>query len=371
VKTAKVLVIGGGIGGLTAAIALRQRGFEVDLIERDATFTVYGVGIIQQPNVVRAVKQLGILDDYVHAGFGFDFVTVFAPDGAQVARLATPRMVEGYPSNVGIGRRALHKVLVTKAESLGAAIRLGVTTTHLEDDGREVRVTFTSGAAKSYDVVVGADGLKSATRGQIFPDAAVPEFTGQGVWRYNLPLLPHVDGIHAYHGRIGIGLVPLSSTEMYLFATTPEPGNPHYSRVGLAKTLREKLAASPPAIQALVPSITDDDEVVYRPLEWLFLAGAWHRGRVVLLGDAVHTTTPHLGQGAGLAIEDSIVLADELARADTVERAFQAYRDRRYRRCEYIVEKSKALCFGQIGKGPHVEQAAATQEMFAVIVQPI
>jgi 2-polyprenyl-6-methoxyphenol hydroxylase-like FAD-dependent oxidoreductase len=280
-------------------------------------------------------------------------------------------MVEGYPSNVGIGRRALHKVLVTKAEAAGAAIRLGVTTAHLEDDGRQVHVTFSSGPPKSYDVVVGADGLKSATRDQIFPDAAAPEFTGQGVWRYNLPLLPHVDGIHAYHGRIGIGLVPLSSTEMYLFATTPEPGNPHYPRVGLAKTLREKLAACPPAIQALVPSITDDDAVVYRPLEWLFLTGAWHRGRIVLLGDAAHTTTPHLGQGAGLAIEDSIVLADELAKADTAELAFQAYRDRRYQRCEYIVEKSKALCFGQIGKGPYVEQAAATQEMFGVIAQPI
>ena len=370
-KNAKILIIGGGIGGLTGAIALRQRGFEVELIERDPTFTVYGVGIIQQPNVVRAVSQLGILDDYIHAGFGFDFVTVFAPDGAQVARIPTPRLLEGYPSNVGIGRRALHKVLVAKAEAAGSSIRLGTTVTKLEDDGHKVHVTFSRGSGGTYDLVVGADGLKSSTREHIFPAAAPPEFTGQGVWRYNFPLLPGVDGIHAYHGRIGIGLVPLSNTEMYMFATTPEPGNPHYPRVGIAKTLRDKLATSPPVIQRLIPAITDDDAVVYRPLEWLFLTGAWHRGRIVLLGDAVHTTTPHLGQGAGLAIEDSIVLADELAKAQTAEQAFQAYRDRRYPRCEYIVEKSKALCYGQLGIGPHVDQASATQEMFGVIAKPI
>jgi 2-polyprenyl-6-methoxyphenol hydroxylase-like FAD-dependent oxidoreductase len=371
VRNLKILIVGGGIGGLTAAIALRQKGFDVHLIEREPTFTVYGVGIIQQSNVIRAVAQLGILDDYIHAGFGFDSVSVFGPDGTRVARLAVPRLLEGYPANVGIGRRSLHKVLVSNAEGAGTSIRFGVTATRISDDGQKVRVTFSSGDADAYDIVVGADGLKSSTRDQILPEAAPPEFTGQGVWRYNLPRLADLDGIHAYHGRIGLGLVPLSNTEMYLFATTAEPGNPHYPRTGLAKTLRDKLAGCPPVIQSLVPAIIDDEAVVYRPLEWLFLTGAWHRGRIVLLGDAAHTTTPHLGQGAGLAIEDSLVLANELAKGDSVQDAFQAYRDRRYHRCEYIVEKSKAICFAQLGKGPYVDPAAATQEMFGVISPPI
>jgi 2-polyprenyl-6-methoxyphenol hydroxylase-like FAD-dependent oxidoreductase len=103
----------------------------------------------------------------------------------------------------------------------------------------------------------------------------------------------------------------------------------------------------------------------------MMLHGPWHSGRVVLLGDAVHATTPHLGQGAGMAIEDSIVLAEEITRAATPDEAFTAYRARRFERCRFIVEKSLAICHGQIGKGPPVDNAVATAEMFAVVSQPI
>jgi 2-polyprenyl-6-methoxyphenol hydroxylase-like FAD-dependent oxidoreductase len=103
----------------------------------------------------------------------------------------------------------------------------------------------------------------------------------------------------------------------------------------------------------------------------MLVTGPWHRGRVVLLGDAVHATTPHLGQGAGMAIEDSVVLAEEIARADTPQAAFAAFRARRFERCRYIVEQSLAICHGQIGKGPPVDNAQATAEMFAVVSQPI
>jgi 2-polyprenyl-6-methoxyphenol hydroxylase-like FAD-dependent oxidoreductase len=170
---------------------------------------------------------------------------------------------------------------------------------------------------------------------------------------------------------MGIGLVPLSETEMYMYLTTPEPDNPRYPKVGLAAAMRAKLSAAPPTLAHLVAQITDDDAVVYKPLEWVFLTGSWHQGRVVLLGDAVHATTPHLGQGAGMAIEDSLVLADELARHGDPETAFRAYRARRFDRCKYIVERSKAVGDGQIGKGPLVDSAAASREMFQVISAPL
>ena len=127
----------------------------------------------------------------------------------------------------------------------------------------------------------------------------------------------------------------------------------------------------PASLSDLATGITEDDAVVYRPLETVMLDGPWHKGRVVLLGDAVHATTPHLGQGAGMAIEDSIVLAEELARHDTPAAAFTAYRDRRFERCRYIVQNSLAICLGQLGKGPPVDNAKATAEMFHVIAEPI
>lgn len=369
-STSRVLVIGGGIGGLTAAIALGRSGFSVDVIERDPDWSVYGVGIIQQANVVRAVAELGILDDYVHAGFPFSDIEIYIPSGQRVARFPTPKLTEAYPANVGIGRRALHKVLGDRAISSGANIRLGVSATRLDDDGAGVDVTLSDGSTGRWDIVVGADGLYSETRKMIFADAPDPKFVGQSVWRYNFPRPAEMDALQIYEGPKGIGLVPLSDELMYLFVTTPEPGNPRYPREGLAAAMREKLAGSAPKIVALADSIVDDDAVVYKPLEMLFMRGDWHKGRIVLLGDAVHATTPHLGQGAGMAIEDSLVLAEELARADDPQTAFAAYRSRRFERCRYIVEASLAICDAQVNGLP-VDQSAATRGMFEVVAQPI
>jgi 2-polyprenyl-6-methoxyphenol hydroxylase-like FAD-dependent oxidoreductase len=125
------------------------------------------------------------------------------------------------------------------------------------------------------------------------------------------------------------------------------------------------------AIRELAQHITDDDGVVYSPLEARMVHGPWHKGRIVLLGDAVHATNPHLGQGAGMAIEDSIVLAQELSQRSSPEEAFRAYHDRRFERCRFIVEKSLAICHGQIGRGAPVDNAAATAEMFQIVAQPI
>ena len=370
-KNLNILVIGGGIGGLTAAIAATRRGFSVDVIERDPKWAVYGVGILQQGNVVRAMSDLGLVGDYLAAGFGFDHVEIFVPSGQSVARIATPRLVQGLPANVGIGRRALHKVLGDRAVASGARVRLGVTAEALDDGGEGVDVRFSDGSAGRYDVVVGADGLNSKTREMLFPEAPAPEYTGQSVWRHNFPR-GEVNCLCVYEGPTGVGLIPLSERLMYMYVTTPEPGNPWYPREGLAAAMRDKLKSVPaPAIRGLAEQITDDEEVVYRPLECVFLQGPWHKGRIVLLGDAVHATTPHLGQGGGMAIEDAIVLAEELARANDLEAAFGAYRTRRFERCRYIVEASRAICFGQLGKGPLIENSKATREMFIKVAEPI
>ncbi|MBS0284513.1 MAG: FAD-dependent monooxygenase, partial [Proteobacteria bacterium] len=215
------------------------------------------------------------------------------------------------------------------------------------------------------------DGLYSQVRDLVVENTITPAFVGQSVWRYNFPRSDDVTALCAYDGAIGVGLVPLSDTMMYMYVTTPEPGNPRYSRAGLAAAMRGKLAGQPPRIAALAEQISDDDAVVYKPLEWLLIEGDWHKGRIVLIGDAVHATTPHLGQGAGMAIEDGIVLAEELVRHDTPEAAFVAYRARRFERCKYIVDASKALSFSQTGQGPKIDQAHATHEMFDITARPI
>jgi 2-polyprenyl-6-methoxyphenol hydroxylase-like FAD-dependent oxidoreductase len=366
-----ILVIGGGIGGLTAAIALRRKGHRVTVIEKDPDWSVYGVGIIQQGNVIRAMDQLDLLDTYVAAGVPFDKVAVHMPDGTLVAEVPSPRLAKGYPANLGISRPALHKVLGDSAISAGAEVRLGITAPEIRDQGDVVEVGFSDGSSGRFDIVIGADGVYSDTRRTIMPDAPGPEFTGQSVWRYNFPRPADLDALHVYNGPTGIGLVPISQELMYMYVTTPEPGNPFYSKESLAAAMRSKLTNAAPQIREMAEQIIDDEGVVYRPLETIMLEGPWHRGRVVLLGDAVHATTPHLGQGAGMAVEDGIVLAEELERHDTPEAAFMAYRGRRLERCRYIVESSLAICHGQLGKGPPVDNARATAEMFERVAQPI
>ncbi len=371
-KNLKILIIGGGIGGLTSAIALRRGGHDVTVIEKDPEWSVYGVGIIQQANVIRAMAELDLVDDYMAAGVPFNKVAIHAPDGTMVAEVPMPRLVEGYPASMGIGRPALHKILGDRTIASGADVRLGVTASNIDDRGDCVSVSFSDGDEGVFDIVIGADGVYSDTRAVIMPEDAGPEFTGQSVWRYNFSRPADLDALHVYNGPIGAGLVPINEDLMYLYLTTPEPDNPRYEKDCLAENMCEKMRShSAQAIREMADDITDNEGVVYRPLEGMMLRGDWHSGRVVLLGDAVHATTPHLGQGAGLAIEDSIVLADELGKHDTLEAAFKAFRDRRFERCRYIVDKSLEICRGQLGKGPPVDNAEATADMFKLVAQPI
>lgn len=366
-----ILIIGGGIAGLTSAVALRRQGFSVDVVEKDPEWKVYGVGIIQQANVVRAMAQIGLLDGYLESAFGFDFVEVCTPAGVRVARIPVEKLDPRYPANIGISRRTLHEFLGQRAKDAGARIRLGVTAERIVDEGAGVAVVFSDGSTGRYDMVIGADGLYSATRQMIMPDCPPPQFLGQSVWRYNFARPGDLDCLRSYEGPIGIGLVPLSEALMYMFVTTPEPGNPRYPLAGLAAAMRGKLEGAPAEIRALAERITVDEEVVYKPLERIFLDGPWYRGRVILIGDAAHATTPHLGQGAGMAIEDSVVLAEELAAASNVEDAFAGFHSRRFARCKYIAEASVAICEGQLGRRPPVSQAEAMHGMFAVTAQPI
>jgi 2-polyprenyl-6-methoxyphenol hydroxylase-like FAD-dependent oxidoreductase len=265
----------------------------------------------------------------------------------------------------------LLKVLGDAATAAGAEVRRSTTADSLEDDGEMVGARLSDGSRDSFDAVVGADGIYSQTRRQLFPDIPSPAFTGQAVWRYNLPRRAEFEALHVYNGPTGVGLVPMSGAEIYIYATTPEPDNPEYPVEGLAARMRAKLAGCAPAIRAIAEQITDDTRVVYRPLEAIFLEGPWHKGRIALLGDAVHATTPHLGQGGGMAIEDAVVLAEELARQSDPEIAFAAYRRRRFERCRFVVEKSLEICRGQLGKGPLIDNAQAGAEMNALLAEPI
>lgn len=159
----KVLIVGGGIGGLCAAIALRRQGIEVDLVELKTQWTVYGVGIIQQSNVFREMAKSGVLDGYLDAACAFEDVTINTTAGERLARIPGQRLAgPEYPANVGISRLALHQVLSETVAALGVSVRLGLSVESLEQVGEGVDVLFTDTRRGRYDLVVGADGLPHA-----------------------------------------------------------------------------------------------------------------------------------------------------------------------------------------------------------------
>jgi len=367
-----ILVVGGGIGGLTAAIALRRKGFAVTLIEKEAEWPASGVGIIQQFNVLRAMAELDVLEDYLAQSYGFDKTSFFGPQGEAITSFTAPRLAgEQFPSNVGIRRSSLQNILARKAQELGTVTRLGTKVDSWVENADGIQVTFNDGSSEDFSLMVGADGVFSKTRQALFPDAPKPRYTGQWVWRYNMPRPAEIDGIHLFYGRVNAGLTPLTEELMYLFMLSQEPEGFRLDQNLTCQLMHERAAGAAPQVQALMKHVTDSSELVAKPLEVVFLEGPWHRGRTVLLGDAVHASTPHLAQGAGMAIEDAVVLAEELAATSDLEEAFTGYRNRRYERCRFVNLNSLAIGDMQMGKGEPVDAGEINRQCAALVATPI
>lgn len=224
-----------------------------------------------------------------------------------------------------------------------------------------------------YDLVVGADGLHSWVRSTVFPEAEAPRFTGQGVWRAMLRCPPEVTGPAMRYGpRNKAGLTPVSGDEMYLFLVQNVDDETRPPRERLAEFLRGQLAGYEGLIGRLREQIVDDAEVDYRPLYAVLMPPPWHRGRVVLSGDAVHTTTPHLAAGAGLAIEDAVVLAELLDESASTYAALERFAPRRFERCRFVVEASLQL--GEWEKRPDdpaADPVGLSQRAWAVLGEPV
>lgn len=341
------LVVGGGIGGLTAAVALRRQGIVVDLVEVQPVMAVYGVGIVQPNNTLRALDKIGLAQKCVEVGAGFPGWRIH--DSAGTVLMDAPSSNDAapaFPPNNGITRPKLHTILMESAEASGARIRFGTTVDQLEDDGEAVDVRLTSGETGRYDLVVGCDGLYSKLRRRLFGDDHEPQATGQGVWRYNLPRPVELEWGGLFVGRENkAGLVPLSPSLMYLLLITPEDGSTRMDGPHLAEEMRRRLDGYTGLIQRLKPLITDPAAVVYRPMESMLLPAPWMKGRILLIGDAAHGTTPHLGQGAAMAIEDAVLLGELMGREAALPGLLDEFMRRRFARAKYVVESSL-----QIGK---------------------
>jgi 2-polyprenyl-6-methoxyphenol hydroxylase-like FAD-dependent oxidoreductase len=367
------LVIGGGIGGMCAAIELRKRGVAVDLVEIDSEWRVYGAGITISGPTLRAFKTIGVVEAILEQGWCADGLDICLANGVRVAQLTSPRVGgSDIPGGGGIMRPVLARILSEATKASGTSVRLGVTFTGIEPAGDQTIVSFSDGTRSQYDLVIGADGCNSKLRDVIFPNAPKPRFTGQGCWRAVVPRPAEIEHATMYMGKnVKAGINPVSKDEMYLFFLDKRDTPDHIGREQWPTLLRELLAEFQGPVAAIRDSITPESRIIYRPLFALMLQKPWHRGRAVLIGDAAHSTTPHLASGAGIAVEDAIVLVEELEKEPDVARALERFTDRRFERCRVVVESSVRLGDIERTGGSAAEHERIMREASAALLAPI
>lgn len=372
-KPQRVLVIGGGISGMCAAIELRKRGHHVDLVELDPRWSVYGAGITLSGPTLRAFAEVGVIDDIMATGWCADGVDIYTAAGDKVAELPTPRVGRpDVPGGGGILRPELARILREHTLASGTSVRCGTSFESIEPDGERARVLFSDGRADSYDLVIGADGLQSRVRERLFPGAPSPVYSGQASWRAVVPRPASITRAAMFMGAtVKAGVNPVSKNEMYLFVTEPRQQPDRLEPSVLPGLLRDLLAPFSGVIGDIRDTLDENSRIVYRPFFTLLLPQPWHRGRVLLIGDAVHATTPHLASGAGIGVEDAIVLAQELDRASSIEAALAAHTARRFERCRVVIENSIRLGDMERTGAPKEDYAALMRSTMATLLGPI
>ena len=344
------------MGGLTAAATFARRGVEVVLIERRPAFDIPGVGLGQPANALRIYDTLGVLDEILETGFSYDHMCLFDASRRLIVQHKFLLGDHRVPPFCALSRLRLHEILLRVAQRAGVQFVLGLTVSKIEEDRDRVDVQFSNGQRDSFDLLAGFDGIRSTTRLLLVGTSFAPRHSGYGAWRVPAPRPQYVQGMEFLQG-IGskTGAMPLSNDIMYLFHIRPEAPGANFAGLDQAHLLKDRLIQYGSYVSEIAASLNSCSEIVYSPIESLMLPWPWHRGRVVIGGDAAHTFAPHLTQGAAMAAEDAFVLVREVLEDDVpVESRLMRYSMKRYPRCAFVYTFS--------GQWLHDEQSVRSEE---------
>lgn len=339
-KIETILVVGGGVAGLTTATALHQRGFTVELVERRQSWHALGAGFLVHGNGMRMLRSLGLATGVETTGAVVRRWQFCDERGDVLSETDLETLWGEAGPCIGIERAKLQGALLPGVAEVRC--RLGTSVTSLMQDDRRVSVGFSDGSSRDYDFVVGADGIKSTVRTLTLTTAA-PSDLGAMNWRSIAPIRPA--GLTALqlclgHGSV-FGLVPMGAGRTYGFAYVVQPRF-HDPLEGRLERLRKRFATFGGRVREYLASLERDEQVICSAMEWME-SEKWHSGRVVLVGDAAHASSPMMGQGGCMAMEDACGLADELRAAATVESALASYVSRRKPRVKWVQQQSMGL----------------------------
>src|SRR5687767_690369 len=348
-----VLVVGGGLAGAGTAIHLAKAGVAVELVDIKPDVAALGSGITLQGNALRELKSLGVWDQVQAAGYTFDTTGIRAPDpnGTVVAEIADAKTGgPDLPAVMGMPRPELARILIDRASEVGVKVRFGTTFTELSQDDDGVDVTFADGSTGRYDLVVGADGLRSWTRRALGINLETKS-VGMGIWRAFGPRPASVTRTDLYYGGPSYiaGYCPTGEDSLYAYIVEDAQDRSALSPEEQLATMKHLSQAYHGPWDEIRETLTDPSRVNYTWFETHVLDAPWNRGRVVLIGDAAHTCPPTIAQGGAMALEDAVVLAELLVDRDALDQdLWDTFIARRFERAKTVVDASNSLAQWQL-----------------------
>jgi len=345
----KGIIIGGGIAGLTAAIALQQRGIEVKVMEAAPELQPVGAGIVMATNAMQVLQRLG-LEEKISAN-GYELINGHVADPRW--RTISKMDMDYGKKNYGIGsfaihRGALQKVLLEQLPEDRVVVNRKVDS--ITQDTGKVTVKFSNGSLEEADFALGADGIKSVVRQSLFGPTRY-RYSGQTCWRAAVEIqVPEklVRGTYelwGYKAGLRFGLVGIGQNLVYFFATVCAPAGGSDNKQTLKEDLLKLFDTYDELPKSLIQS-ADVNKIIRTDIYDFAPIPQWHKGRVALIGDAAHATTPNLGQGGCQAVEDAYVVAKMLAQHQEPSKAFEAFQSIRFKKANYVVKSSWQ--FGQM-----------------------
>ncbi len=344
-RQGRVLIVGGGIAGLATAAGLARAGIACEIVERTPQWQPVGAGIVLGVNAMRVMRGLGLAEAVAARGRRLGQGAITDHLGRPIGTSDFGLLEADLGPTIAIHRAALHEVLLAGTGEV--PVSLGTTVDAIDSRADHTRVRLSDGREERYDLVIGADGIRSRVRELLFGEVPLT-YSGYTCWRLVVDF--PVDDVQmremwGFGQRFGI--VAIDDAHVYCFAVANAPRGQTDSGPGLLGRFRERFAGFGGQVPQILAALESPDQLIHNDLEEL-PAGPWFDGRAVLIGDAAHALTPNMGQGAAMALEDSMVLVELLASGMPVVDALPALVARRESRVRWVQDQSRRI--GRIGQ---------------------
>jgi FAD-dependent urate hydroxylase len=344
----RVVIIGGGIGGLCAGLSLRKAGLEVLIYEQAEELRAVGAGLTIWANAIKALRKLGVADEVIRAGAKIERGALRTSTGRVLSRTHQGELEQrfGEPT-VALHRADLHDILLNALPT--GTVQLAERCTGFEEDAEGVACSFAGGKTDRGQLLVGADGIHSVIRARLFPEVKL-RYSGYTTWRGVVETRDEAAlGTTSETWGCGarFGIVRIDRERVYWFSTANVEAGLKLSPAEGKSFLLEQFKGWHHPVELLIES-TPAEHILHNDIYDIAPMKRWSRGRVALLGDAAHPTTPNMGQGACMAIESSLALARCLRQSDNLTEGLRHYERERMPRTAWITKQSRRI--GRIGQ---------------------